>query len=287
MHTSIIIPTYNRLKTLQQVLPSYLAQKYLLEIIIVNDASTDQTSEYIKSLKNPLIKLIENKKNLGQASSKNIGVENADGEFISIGEDDLFFAKTYLETIIPVLQKENADIGAGKLIYLKINETPESTFILNKKTDAFFNKWTLQPNYLFDAPVPVQVPFLHACSVIKKKVFENIQFNSQFQNSALREETDFYLTAYKQNFKILFIPQTTVYHLPIDQIKGGTWKNGILLYQWSAIKNNFIFYKHHQKTLKEIGLKSNIFLFNFIHILNRMRILFRILLFRIKQVMQS
>ncbi|MCZ6674209.1 MAG: glycosyltransferase family 2 protein, partial [Verrucomicrobia bacterium] len=85
---SIIILTYNRAKLLIEALESVLAQTYRnIEIIVVNDASPDNTEEvllpYMKH-----IRYIKNEKNLGCAGSKNVGLEAARGELITNLDDD-------------------------------------------------------------------------------------------------------------------------------------------------------------------------------------------------------
>ena len=63
---SIIISAYNSEKTIEKAIKSCLNQTYKdLEIIVVEDCSTDKTKEVIKSIKDDRIKLIENEKNLG------------------------------------------------------------------------------------------------------------------------------------------------------------------------------------------------------------------------------
>ena len=55
---SIVIPTYNRRHTLVKVIDSYLCQKYVKEIIFVNDGSTDDTCEYLKGLQNKISEFV-------------------------------------------------------------------------------------------------------------------------------------------------------------------------------------------------------------------------------------
>tara|TARA_A100001011_G_scaffold385241_1_gene458927 strand:- start:870 stop:1733 length:864 start_codon:yes stop_codon:yes gene_type:complete len=280
---SIIIPTFNRLYTLKTVLDSYFQQDYLKEIIIVDDGSTDGTYEFIHSLNNPLIVYCRHPQTLGVTTSRNTGIKKATGEFIAFGEDDLFFDSDYVSILLKNLVDYQADIIAGKLVYLKNDET----FFQAKKRASnlkpYLNLWTLMANYQKEVDGGLEVPFFHACSLMKRSVADSLLYDTSFKMPALREETDFYLRAYETGYKLLFVSETIVYHLPIDSIKtGGAWQSGLFHYHLQAIKNNYRFTKRHFKTLKKIGLKSGFFLFNFLHILNRVRILARTVYYQLK-----
>ena len=68
---SICIPSYNGEKWIREAIDSALAQTYKpLEIVIVDDASTDNTLEIIQSYRDPRIRIEVNKKNLGQNKNR-------------------------------------------------------------------------------------------------------------------------------------------------------------------------------------------------------------------------
>lgn len=88
-YVSIIIPTYNRMDKLKKSVNSVLEQTYsYFEIIIIDDASTDQTEAMVKSFSDTRIRYIKNKKNLGPAAARNIGIENAKYEYIAFNDSD-------------------------------------------------------------------------------------------------------------------------------------------------------------------------------------------------------
>ena len=75
MKVSVIIPTYNRAHLLEKTIPTYFQQN-VEEVIIVNDASTDNTKEILVKLKEkyPRIKFLNLEKNSKQTYCKNIGM---------------------------------------------------------------------------------------------------------------------------------------------------------------------------------------------------------------------
>jgi len=87
MKFSIIIPAYNRAKFLPRAVTSVLDQSYKdFELIIVDDASDDDTKEILKRFEN--IKIITNKTNRGVSYSRNIGIKNSSGQIIAFLDSD-------------------------------------------------------------------------------------------------------------------------------------------------------------------------------------------------------
>ena len=85
VEVSVIIPTYNRKDTLKRAIDSVLNQTFQdLEIIIVDDCSTDGSLEYITELYGEVEHLIyvRNQKNMGPSASRNIGAAYANGKYI-------------------------------------------------------------------------------------------------------------------------------------------------------------------------------------------------------------
>lgn len=92
---SFIVPAYNEEKSIAETINSIfeIGYLYLLEVIVVNDCSTDNTKEIIKKLlkKYPKLKLINNLKNLGNAAcSQNVGLKIAKGELVAVVDGDSF-----------------------------------------------------------------------------------------------------------------------------------------------------------------------------------------------------
>jgi len=90
---SVIIPFYNRIPLLLKSIDSVISQTHKnLEIILVNDGSTEDISEVKKYIKkDKRIKLINLSENKGAAAARNVGMDNATGEYIAfLDSDDLF-----------------------------------------------------------------------------------------------------------------------------------------------------------------------------------------------------
>ncbi|MDD4294806.1 MAG: glycosyltransferase family A protein [Candidatus Omnitrophica bacterium] len=109
---SIIIPAYNRQKYLKIAVESVLAQSFNdYELIIIDDASNDNTESYIKNIStiHHSINYIKNPKNLGISKSRNVGLKNAKGEFICFLDSDDRFRHDKLQITYNYI-KEKTDI---------------------------------------------------------------------------------------------------------------------------------------------------------------------------------
>lgn len=114
---SIVVPAYNVEKTLNSTVCSILDQPNVgkLEVIVVNDGSTDSTAEIAATLENrfsakrPLVRVI-NKINGGHGSTINVGLEEAKGKYFRVVDGDDTVDSEELSKLIDILEVENSDI---------------------------------------------------------------------------------------------------------------------------------------------------------------------------------
>ena len=115
---SVIIPTYKRADNIERAVKSVVNQTYKnIEIIVVDDNANnpkdrEKTRNIVKKYKN--IKFIENKENLGGALTRNVGIENANGNYIAFLDDDDEYISTKIEKQLKLLkekEKQNKKVG--------------------------------------------------------------------------------------------------------------------------------------------------------------------------------
>jgi glycosyltransferase involved in cell wall biosynthesis len=86
---SVVVPTHNRSAWLRQTLRSVLAQADVdLEVIVVDDGSTDDTGEMVGRLPDPRLALLRHDTSLGLSAARNHGAEEATGEWLAFIDDD-------------------------------------------------------------------------------------------------------------------------------------------------------------------------------------------------------
>lgn len=110
MDLSVIVPVYNGEKTIENCLRSILSQTLEnIEIIVINDGSTDNTPEKVKSIKDARIRLIS-VKNGGQGMARNIGIEEATGEYIGFVDADDTICPGMYEKMVRFAKENHADV---------------------------------------------------------------------------------------------------------------------------------------------------------------------------------
>ena len=108
---SVIIPTYNRGQTISKSVQSVLNQSYIdLEVIIIDDGSTDNTEKIILELEDSRISYYKNTSNIGACGSRNKGIEIAKGEFIAFQDSDDEWLPEKLKEQINFLKKVDCDV---------------------------------------------------------------------------------------------------------------------------------------------------------------------------------
>ena len=126
---SVIVPIYNVEKYLGECIDSIIRQTYAyLEIILVNDGSTDNSylicEDYKK--KDKRIVLI-NKENGGLSSARNKGIECANGGYISFVDSDDYIAPDMIESLIKVMDFEQVEVACCSFKKIKKSPLPKKT----------------------------------------------------------------------------------------------------------------------------------------------------------------
>lgn len=108
---SVIIPTYNRSNLISRAIISVNNQTYKnIEIIVVDDASTDDTTTIVESLNIPNLRYIRLSQNQGACHARNIGIRESKGKYISFLDSDDTWEPTKLEEQYNFLKNKNASV---------------------------------------------------------------------------------------------------------------------------------------------------------------------------------
>lgn len=116
---TVFMPVYNSEQYIKESLDSIINQTYQnLEILLVDDGSTDRSVEIIKSYKDERIRLIQNRKNRGIPYTRNVGLKEASGEYIAIMDSDDIAVPNRIERQVQYLET-NKKIDAIGSFYIK------------------------------------------------------------------------------------------------------------------------------------------------------------------------
>lgn len=109
---SVIMPAYNCEKYIENSVNSVLTQSYTnFELIIIDDASTDNTVNIVKNImeKDTRVKLVKNVRNIGVALTRDRGIEHAEGEWIAFLDSDDIWRQEKLEEQMKVYEETNSN----------------------------------------------------------------------------------------------------------------------------------------------------------------------------------
>lgn len=130
---SVIIPAYNTEAYIAQSIESALGQTIEnIEVIVVDDASTDNTLEVAKSFNDKRLKVLVNEKNLGAAEARNRALRVAKGKWVAVLDSDDWYASERLERLLAIAYANNADMIADDLNFILDGETSPWTTLITQ-----------------------------------------------------------------------------------------------------------------------------------------------------------
>ena len=206
---SIIIPAYNAARTLPQTLAALnAAQPPPLEVLVVDDGSTDETAHIAADADARIMRL---EKNVGAAAAKNRGADNARGAILFFTDADIVPPPD----AIALIQKAMQDPQTGGIVGLLDENIPHHNWASQYK-----NLWM---NFTYARFVGVERIGLFYTSVaaIRRDVFLKLGgFDENYRGASIAEDTEFGQRAWGQGIHIRLEPKLRVTHLKVY-----TWRN--------------------------------------------------------------
>lgn len=188
---SVIIPAYNSAETIRRVADSVLAQSFRdFELIIIDDGSTDDTSQILQSYQDKRLR-IYTQKNQGPALTRNHGIELARGKYIMFIDSDDYVADGYLEKYYRTITDQNSDLVIGGYQHLKNGKVD---FVRQLKPGKF-------AKYIVVAPY---------CKIYRKSFIQ--KHHITFLDTTSSEDVYFSVLLYSKNPKITIIDDTSYYY---------------------------------------------------------------------------
>lgn len=146
---SLIVPIYNTQKYLKKCINSLINQTLKdIEIILINDGSTDNSEKIIKEFKDKRIKYIS-KENEGIGKTRNLGIEKSTGEYLAFVDSDDYLNEHFCEYMYEKATKDNCDLvicdffeSREKLYSIKFKDFKNTNL---KKNPELINNVNLGP----------------------------------------------------------------------------------------------------------------------------------------------
>ncbi len=209
---SIIIVNWNGIFHLRKCLPGLNKINYPnFEIIVVDNASTDGSIEYIK--KNyPKIKIIVNKKNLGFAGGNNVGYKKTTGDYILFLNNDTTVTNNFVTKLVNKIGEDSRYAGVqAKILSMDNNNRLDSVGAFLTNTGFLYHYGYYQLNKKSYDKIKLLYTAKGACMLFRRAVIESVGlFDGDF--FAYFEETDFCHRVWLAGYTIGYAPEAIIYH---------------------------------------------------------------------------
>ena len=191
---SVVIVTFNRKIELTRALRSVFRQSYLnKEVIVVDNASTDETTDMIKK-DFPQVKLLKLDYNMGCPEGRNVAIRHCKGDFIFFLDDDAWYE----------------DPGFISMVMSRFRELPEEVVVIMPEIMEWDeSRWRKRIKITDEREL---YTFSGGVSAVRKRVFNDIgDFPSTVYGA---EEKYLSIKMFEKGLRIFFLPQLLVHHKP-------------------------------------------------------------------------
>ena len=203
---SVILPVFNSEKTLERSIKSILNQTFKsFELIIINDCSTDNSSNIINNYlsSDKRIKVINNSLNIGLTQSLILGINSSKAEYLARIDADEYAKPSRLHRQYLFMKSKNLVLCGSQCLNLY-------------KVEKKVTKWRHFEDQFIEKIIPYRSPFPHGSTMYKKTIYKLVGgYNSNFQTSQ-----DFELwNRFKKKGKVSMINENLIYrYIIIDSI---------------------------------------------------------------------
>lgn len=206
---SVVIPVYNGEQTIKRALDSVFAQTFPgLEVIVVDDASTDGTVDVVAQYKDDRLTLIRSPENQGAGAARNKGIAEARGRWVAFLDADDAWKPSKLEKQIAFLERSTAPVAACATGYLLEKDGRNQAITLNLTPAQF------RDDILFGCTISPG-----STLVVERAIFDQIGgFDEKFRRL---EDWD-WLLRFSERFDMEFVPEplAEIYLTPKTPLPG-------------------------------------------------------------------
>ena len=199
---SVIIPAYNEKRNIARCIDSLLSSNYpkeKLEILVIDDGSTDNTLELAKAYEKKGVKVFH-KKNSGKANSLNYGIKRATGEILATLDADSYVLPDSIRKMLPHFNEE-----AVVAVTAAVKTEPPGNFIQElQKVEYIYTLFSRRILCFIDAVHVTPGPF----SMFRKWVFDEI---GGFDPNNILEDQEIAMRIQSYNYKIRSSLDASVY----------------------------------------------------------------------------
>lgn len=225
MLLSVLIPAYNEIHNIQNILNKIREVTIPKEIIVVDDGSTDGTRELLNTLKSDTIKVVFHEKNQGKGGAIRTAIEHSKGDIIIIQDADLEYDPQDYYKLIPVIESGKEKVVYGSRFLNKQNKHSYFSFFLGGQVVTWITNILYFQN-LTDEPT--------CYKVFDAKLLKSIKLNCTGFEFCPEVTAKIAKLGYK-------IPEVPISYYPrsISEGKKINWKDGVEAI-WVLFKYRFV-----------------------------------------------
>jgi glycosyltransferase involved in cell wall biosynthesis len=197
---SIVLPTYNRAHLIKRAIGSLLQQTYQdFEIIIIDDASTDNTETIVDSFNDPRIRYLRHEINRGLSTARNTAIKISKGKYLAFQDDDDVWTSDKLQRQMGVFNSEKNTVGVVYSGLFRIKNGKKYYELPPKKVKR--NGYVYKETF-FDLPIYI------VTAVIRKSCFNKVGLFDESLPSY--EDKDLFIRLAKHfEFRLIEAPLVT------------------------------------------------------------------------------
>jgi len=225
MLLSVLIPAYNEIHNIQNILNKIGEVTIPKEIIVVDDGSTDGTRELLNTLKSDTIKVVFHEENQGKGGAIRTAIEHSKGDIIIIQDADLEYDPQDYYKLIPVIESGKEKVVYGSRFLNKQNKHSYFSFFLGGQVVTWITNILYFQN-LTDEPT--------CYKVFDAKLLKSIKLNCTGFEFCPEVTAKIAKLGYK-------IPEVPISYYPrsISEGKKINWKDGVEAI-WVLFKYRFV-----------------------------------------------
>lgn len=210
---SIIMPTYNGLELLKISIPSILKTRYPnIEVIVVENGSSDGSVSFLSKVY-PQVSIISLKENKGMVFAYNLGCSVAHGSLVSFLNNDMEVDPDWLLPLVLAMEN-NESVASCDSKYLDYYERDkfDQAGAAGRFTDKYGNTENRGSDEIDKGQFNIHGEVFHALALFKKDLIMKVGgFDESF--FAYYDETDLCWRLHRLGYKVLFVPESIVYHM--------------------------------------------------------------------------
>jgi glycosyltransferase involved in cell wall biosynthesis len=211
MKLSVLVPAFNEEKTIGLVLKNLLAQKEVYEVIVVNDASIDETENIVKKIKDKRLRLISHPTNRGKGAAIKTGLKAVTGDYVLIQDADNEYDPRDIPVMLEPIKRGRVEVVYGSRFF----GVHSNMFYWHYLGNKFLN-WIV--NVLYDSILSD----METCyKLIPTKLFRELDI----QSNDFRLEPEITCKLLKRGVRIVEVPISYVGRTYAEG-KKITWKDG-------------------------------------------------------------